>query len=87
MRQLDDDEAMLSFATVITSLHHRAIDFIAHALYARKWRQMCISIRHTNMNKRILNRSLIPERFIFLVYCKFIKPLDWLKTRSSAGKN
>ena len=73
MRQLDDDEAMLCCATVITSLHHRAIDFIAHALYARKWRQMCIFIRHTNMNKGILDRSLIPEKFIFLVYCKIIK--------------
>ena len=59
------DYAMFYRSIVIASLFHRAIDFFAHALFLRKWRQ--VWIRHTIEIKKILESSIIPEKLSFLL--------------------
>ena len=77
VRQCDGTMTMkrCSFASSLS--HNRSIDFLAHALFLRKWCQMLIYIWHTKVNKGILDRSFIPETLIFLAYCcKIIKKVS-----------
>ena len=83
--------AILVFRIIALSVsRHRTIDLFAYALFLRKWRQMWIFIKHTNVNKRILDHSFISATLIFLAYCfKIIKKISnaFFLSRYKPGKN